>query len=129
MQHEIMDIVWNAGVEGIATSEVWQLVGEKRKVARTTILNQVDRLEKRGWLVRRKAAGSYRYQAAIDREETERLLADQFVNHFFRGSPGRLVASLLGGKKIDDADVRQIREILESLPEDDQQPPRGEDIQ
>ena len=118
MQHEIMDIVWDAGHQGIATTEVWQQIGKKRKVARTTILNQVDRLEKRGWLIRHKAAGSFRYRASIDREGTEKLLADQFVNHFFSGSPGRLVARLLGGKQISQDDIREIRQLLDVLPEE-----------
>ena len=64
MQHEIMEIVWSGGQEGIAASVIWQRIKEQRSVARTTILNQVDRLEKRGWLLRRKTDSGFRYSAS-----------------------------------------------------------------
>lgn len=115
MQHEILDAVWSA--DGITSSEIWQQISQRREVARTTILNQVDRLEKRGWLTRQKVDGNYHYRASIDRESAEQQLADQFVNHFFSGSASRLVASLFGGQQITSEDVDQIREMLDELPE------------
>ena len=118
MQHEIMDAVWEADSEGISTSEIWQHIGKQRSVARTTILNQVDRLEKRGWLERQKHEGSYRYRATLSRDETESRLTNQFVNHFFRGSASRLVASLFGSERISETDVEEIRALLARLPEE-----------
>ena len=119
MQHEILDVVWGSDGQGITTAEIWHEIGKRRELARTTILNQVDRLEKRGWLKREKTAGSYRYLATVSREETEQLLADQFVDHFFRGSASRLVASLFGGKRISEDEVQELRQILDELPTDD----------
>ncbi len=39
--------------------EVWNAIRAARDVSRTTVLNLVDRLEKRGWLKRRKDQGSF----------------------------------------------------------------------
>ena len=119
MQHEILDVVWASQSDGITTSEIWQEIGKRRELARTTILNQVDRLEKRGWLKREKTAGSFRYFATVSREETEQQLADQFVDHFFSGSASRLVASLFGGKRISESEVQELRQLLDEIPQDD----------
>ncbi len=115
-QHEIMDIVWDSGDDGVATSEIWQRIQEKRDVGRTTIVNQVDRLEKRGWLKRRKTDGNLRFTAAMKREEVETQLASEFVEHFFSGSVSRLVSSLFGSDKLSDADVEEIRKLVRELP-------------
>ena len=53
-QHEIMEIVWRTGEAGATVTEIWTAIAGSREVARTTVLNLVDRLEKRGWLKRRK---------------------------------------------------------------------------
>lgn len=119
MQHEIMDIVWSRGKAGIAASEIWRQISERRAVGRTTILNQVDRLEKRGWLLRHKTTSSYHYVASKDREEIEGQLAKNFVDHFFRGSTSRLVASLLGSQRVSEEDVEQIRKLLSAAPSDE----------
>ena len=51
-------------------AEIWQAIAARRRVGRTTILNLVDRLEKRGWLVRRDRQKPCHYLAALGREET-----------------------------------------------------------
>ncbi len=116
-QHEIMEVVWQSGPGGATVAEVWQAVSEKRPVGRTTILNLVDRLEKRGWLIRREQEKPARYLAALDREKTAALLATEFVNDFFGGSASQLVMSLLGSKRLAPDDVRRLRRALESASE------------
>ena len=65
-QYEIMQLVWDAE-GGMTVTEIWERISATRSVARTTILNLVDRLEKRRWLKRRKCEGVFRYVAAVDR--------------------------------------------------------------
>ena len=112
-QYEILDIVWNAGPDGATVAEIWHAIAESRTVARTTILNLVDRLEKRGWLKRRDTGGVARYTAAISRDRTSATLADDFVQTFFDGSAANLVMSLLGTEKLEAAEINRLREILD----------------
>ncbi len=84
-QHEILEVIW--ACEGGATvAEVWQAISAKREVARTTILNQIDRLEARGWVKRHKSRAGNRYTATVSRDEASRNLVSDFVNAFFGGS-------------------------------------------
>jgi predicted transcriptional regulator len=115
-QYEILDVVWQAGEEGATVAQVWHTISESRRVTRTTILNLVDRLEKRGWLKRRDAEGGARYSAAVTRDRTSATLAGDFVQTFFDGSTANLVMSLLGTSKLNAAEIRRLREILDRAP-------------
>jgi BlaI family transcriptional regulator, penicillinase repressor len=113
-QYEILGVVWNTGDQGATVTEIWQAIAAQRRVGRTTILNLVDRLEKRGWLVRRNKEKPCHFLAALSREETTTSLADGFVNDFFAGSVGNLVMSLLGAKRLKTGELEQLRQLLNS---------------
>lgn len=113
-QHEIMAVVWERAAQGATVTEIWQAISAKRRVGRTTILNMVDRLERRGWLVRRDREKPCHYLAALGREETAVLLASGFVDDFFAGSAGSLVMSLLGSKRLKPTEIERLRKILDS---------------
>ena len=112
-QYEILQAVWHAGAEGASVGQIWRWIGERREVARTTVQNLVERLDRRGWLRRTGSGRSFRYRAVRDRDTTDRLLAGEFVADFFDGSPGRLVQSLLGSAAIDADQVRRLRRMLD----------------
>jgi predicted transcriptional regulator len=111
-QYEIMEVVWDAGRAGASVADVWQAVSSRRGVARTTILNLVDRLEKRGWLKRKEQDGANRYMAAVTRDRTNAALASGFVQEFFGGSASNLVMSLLGTEQLDAGEIQQLRKLL-----------------
>ena len=69
-QFEILQRVWDSP-GGMTVAEIWDTVRSERDVSRTTILNLVDRLEKRGWLTRSKDESVFRYQAAVERAKAE----------------------------------------------------------
>ena len=114
-QFEILRLLWNSEA-GLTVAEIWAAVCNGREVSRTTILNLVDRLEKRNWLSREKVNGVFRYQAQVDRVTTESQLASEFVGEFFDGSPSSFVISLLGSKRISQTEVNRLRALLDELP-------------
>jgi predicted transcriptional regulator len=112
-QHEIMRVVWQTGDGGATVAEVWKQIAAGREVSRTTILNLVDRLEKRGWLRRVNGESPIRYRSALGHEETAAKLAEEFVAGFFGGSAADMVMSLLGSQKIDAGEVQRLRALLD----------------
>jgi len=116
-QYEILDVVWNHGTAGATVAEIWQAFAARRPVGRTTILNHVDRLEKRGWLIRREEEIPLHYVAALGREKTVALLAGDFVDGFFGGSARDLMVSLLGSKRLKPTEIAHLRRLLESTSE------------
>jgi predicted transcriptional regulator len=112
-QHEILDVVWNTKKSGATVTEIWHAIGVRREVTRTTVLNQVDRLEKRGWLRRQEHSDGIRYVATRTREQAAKALVEEFVDSFFAGSANALVTSLLGSKKVKSTDIVRLRALLD----------------
>jgi predicted transcriptional regulator len=120
VQFEIMQLIWNSR-QGLTIGEIWDAIRSGRDVSRTTVLNLVDRLEKRGWLKRRKDQGVFRYAAAVQRQSVETQLASDFVQEFFDGSAANLVMSLLGSQRISKADIQRLKRLMdEKLPKSTQ---------
>lgn len=114
-QFEILQLLWNSET-GLSVAEIWAAVCDGRAVSRTTVLNLVDRLEKRNWLSREKINGVFRYKPQVDRDTTQSQMATDFVGEFFDGSPSSFVLSLLGSKRISKSEVARLRAMLEGLP-------------
>jgi predicted transcriptional regulator len=114
-QHEIMSAVWDAGAAGISVAEIWQVIGAERTIGRTTVLNQVDRLEKRGWLKRVPGENPTRFCATLSREDASQQLVAGFVSDYFQGSTVDLVSALLGNDafELTRKDVDRLRKLLE----------------
>jgi predicted transcriptional regulator len=124
-QYEILEIVWSREPQGASVAEIWDEIATRRPVGRTTVLNLVDRLQKRGWLVRRRRERPSRYVAALDRQKTAAFLAGSFVDDFFAGSASRLVMSLLGTERCGPQEIAELRRILESASSGAQPKKRG----
>jgi predicted transcriptional regulator len=112
VQFEILEAAWNSAA-GASVGEIWETVSAKRSVTRTTILNLVDRLAKRGWLARRKVDGVYRYTPTVDRQAATSKVAAEFVDAFFSGSARELVMSLVGSKRFSPSEIEQLRALLD----------------
>ncbi len=114
VQFEILEVLWEMGPPGGTVTEIWDRIGESRPVHRNTVLNLVDRLEKRGWLKRKKRKGGLHYWPIAAREEIKQQVTKEFVAGFFGGSASDLVVSLLGNEEISDDDVKRLRQLLRS---------------
>ena len=112
-QLEIMEIIWRGGKTGATVAEIWQALSAHREVARTTVLTMVNRLEQRGWLIRREAVGGLHFVAARGKEEATSRIAGQFVEEMFGGSAAELVKSLLGSQQITSEEIQRLREMLD----------------
>lgn len=120
-QYEIMQVVWAAGDKGVSVKKVWEAISSSRQVSKTTILNQVSRLEKRNWLLRQEQEGVNRYVATVSKENTSHQMADEFLNDFFEGSTQQLVQSFLGSGKVDKSELEELRRLLDkAISEEDQ---------
>ena len=113
VQFEIMEAIWGAGSGGATVAEIWQVISQRRSVARTTILNLVDRLEKRDWLIKADTDAGIRFRTSVSREAASAGLAGEFVTDFFGGSTSNLVLSLLGSQTLDSAELARLRSMLD----------------
>ncbi|HTL51210.1 MAG TPA: BlaI/MecI/CopY family transcriptional regulator [Planctomycetota bacterium] len=110
LQVEILDVVWNSGP--LSATDIWRVIAARRRIARTTILTMISRLENRGWLTREAGEGKALYAATRGAEDFRRDAAASFVKEYFAGSPELLVKSLLGGSQLNDDEVARLRSVL-----------------
>ncbi len=124
-QHEILEAVWATKDAGATVTQIWETIAASRSVTRTTVLNLVDRLEKRGWLRRNKSAGPFRYVATVDGPTTARRMTEGFIDEFFGGSASEMVMSLLGGKRLTAKEAQRLRRLLADTERDAEQEDEG----
>lgn len=98
--------------------DVRGLLTENRKLAYTTVMTVLDRLEKRGSVERHKEGRSFVYAPVVGREELRRLAVQELVDTFFDGSEEKLL-DFLGGKGERPSPARTIQvSVTESIDTD-----------
>lgn len=78
-----MSAVWSAE-QAVSAREVCERFKGDKARAYTTIMTTLDRLHRKGLLVREKDGLAWRYAAAISRENFERALADALATKLIR---------------------------------------------
>jgi len=111
-QFEIMDCVWKGGE--VTVTDVWNAVSARRLVARNTVLTLMDRLEKKGWLLRRVEGQGHYYKAAAPRADTLEGVVDRLVDAAFAGSAESLVLALLEGRGVSEEEAQRIQKHIEN---------------
>lgn len=110
-QREIMEIIWSQGE--VTVTEVREILEEKRKLARNTVLTMMVRLEERGWLQHRKQGRTFIYSAARPKAASLGMKVSQMVDRLFAGSPEDLVTALIEYRGLTSDESERIREMVE----------------
>jgi len=110
-QMEIMNVVWNRGEATVA--DVWKALGSRRKVARSTVLTMLTRLQEKGWLCCDEEGHAFRYRAALPREATLGQVVRRLVDTAFGGSAEGLVMALLHDRGVSKAEARRIKKMID----------------
>jgi predicted transcriptional regulator len=109
---EIMKIVW---AEREATvNRIWGVLNEtrRRKVRRTTVQVQMRRLEKYGWLRRRKVSREFVYAAPWDKSETVAEILHSIRRRLFDGSHAEMVGILLTHQDLSAREWKRIAALI-----------------
>ena len=111
LQSEVMDLVWSEGEATVA--QLFETIGARRRITYTTILSAVQKLERKGWLKHRTAGRAYVYYPVRDRLEVGGRTLRDLLRTAFEGDPRLLLASLLDETKLSDAELKELRKLIE----------------
>ncbi len=100
---------------GVAVSTVAEHLFATKGQTRTTALNTMERLRNKGFLRREKIDGIFKYFPAGGKVRLFEGLVDDFVETVLGGSITPLVAYLTQKVEADDAQIAELRKLLESL--------------
>jgi len=108
---EIMNVVWDRREATVA--DVWKALSARRKVARSTVLTMLTRLQEKGWLTCDEEGYAFRYRAALPRDETLSTVVRRLIDTAFGGSAEGLVMALLHGRGVSKDEARKIKKMID----------------
>jgi predicted transcriptional regulator len=104
-----------ADAGGATVGEVAEVFGRDRGLARSTVLTMMERLRKKGRLVRRMVDGVYRYRAHATSAELMRGAVERFVERHLDGSVSPFLAYLSDAGQLSDEELRELSEVVDKL--------------
>lgn len=108
---EILRVLWDRGESTVR--EVHEALLGSKDVGYTTVLKQMQVMHRKGLLRRSERFRSHVYTPAQARPTTERQLVGALLASVFDGSARGLLQSALAGRKVDAAELRAIRKMLD----------------
>lgn len=111
-QREIMEVVWDN--DEVTVTQVRDVLGKKREVARNTIQTMIVRLEERGWLKHREDGRTFWYSANRPRTTSLGAKVAQMVDRLFGGSPEEMVNALMEYRGLTVDEAERIRAMIDA---------------
>lgn len=105
-----MNAVWQAGEARV--QDVLAAL-KPRRLAYTTVLSAMQKLEKAGWLAHREEKRAYIYRAARPRVDEQRRSLRQFVGRVFQGQPLAAFQSLLDDARLTPQEFQELRRAID----------------
>lgn len=113
---EVLNILWYRGPSTVRT--VHNALIELRKIRYTTTLKTLQVMTGKGLVKRDESRKAHIYEAADDREKTQKELVGDLVDRVFNGSAAGLMAGALSAKKASPEELAEIRRLLDQAEED-----------
>ena len=111
---EIMLAVWEAG-EPVPSSYVQEKLRGRRDWALPSILTSLSRLVDKGFLSCQKRGKSNWYHPLVSEKDYKAAEGRGPIARLYGGSFTGMVASLCDGRAIDEDDLAQLRQYLDTL--------------
>jgi BlaI family penicillinase repressor len=109
---EFMQILWRNG-----PSTVTEVLGQlDDRPAYTTVLTILRNLEAKGYVGHIEEGRAHRYQALVDSDDARTSALRALVHKLFDGSAELLLTHLVSDKRLNGAQLRRIRRLLEDKP-------------
>jgi predicted transcriptional regulator len=99
----------------VSVRDVANHFAEARGHVRTTILNVMERLRKKGFLTRKKSGGIFQYQPRVGKADLLRSLVGDFVDKTLGGSLSPFVAYLSRDAKLSGKELDELKQVVSEL--------------
>ena len=112
---EILQILWGKGLATVR--EVHEDLIRSKDIGYTTILKLMQIMHEKGIVKRDDSMRTHVYQAAVNKEKTQKHLLGKMIDSLFGGSPTQLVIQALGddSHKASPEELEKIQALLDTL--------------
>jgi predicted transcriptional regulator len=87
-----LNALWS--LEEASVKDVREFIASRRALAYTTVMTVLERLVRRGLVIRRKAGRAFLYAPSVSRDAMRRLALQEFLDSYFESSPDQLLRFL-----------------------------------
>ncbi len=107
---DVMSVLWQRGSATVA--EVREALGED--LAYTSVLSALQLLEEKGHVRHERTGRAYVYIPTVPAEAAGRNALSRLVDKVFHGSAERLLAQLVSDRRLSEAELERMKELLEA---------------
>lgn len=111
---EVLRILWDCGpltVRDVLT----HLHDRGRKVAYTTVLTFLSRLEQKGFVSSDKNDQAYLYRARVTRQSVAKSRVRALLDQLYDGAAGPMVLQLIENERFTSDELTQLRKMIDEL--------------
>lgn len=108
---EILQLLWESG--HCELGALHQSLAAQRKVAVTTIATMLTVMLAKGLVQRKRGARGWLWSASVSRDSAAKPIIRKLVDRVFDGSARRLVAHLLENEALNEAERKELLELLD----------------
>lgn len=109
-QLEILDLLWQQ--QPATVQDLHGRLADRRQVSYNTVLTQLQRMTKAGFVVRNTDKRTHTYVSAIRREQVEKNLFNRLADTAFGGSKINLALRALGNETPTDAELDELQQWI-----------------
>lgn len=113
---EVLKALWDIGPATVR--QVLNHLHERgRRVAYTTVLTFLTRLEQKGFAASNKSGLAYVYRARVSKERVSRSRLRSLVEQLYDGAAGPLVLQLMKSERLTPEEIDELQRLIEKLDE------------
>jgi predicted transcriptional regulator len=113
---EVMQVLWDKGSATVA--EVRDALTDE--MAYTTVLTVLRRLEEKGYVGHEEEGRAHRYLPLIQPQEVRESALERLTRRLFQGSPELLLTHLVSGRKLSEAQLRRLKQLVDNKLKEEQ---------
>ena len=118
---EVLKVLWDEG-PGTVRQVLTKMHARGRKVAYTTVLTFLTRLEQKGFVASDKSGLAYLYRPAISRNQVSRSRLKNLVREMYDGAAAPLVLQLIRNERFSQKEIAELQKLIEDLDKKNKRP-------
>jgi predicted transcriptional regulator len=121
---EVLKVLWDHGACTVRQVH-GHLQARGRRLAYTTVLTFLTRLDGKGHVTSDRSSVAYVYRAALSRRRFTRSRLRAVIEQLYDGAAGPMVLQLVRNEKLSSEDIAELAAWIEKLDAGSQTGPRG----
>jgi BlaI family transcriptional regulator, penicillinase repressor len=112
---EVLTVLWQKGKATVR--QVNDEINLSKESGYTTTLKIMQIMHEKGLVTKDSNAKQHIFEANVDEQETQKSLLSRFIDSTFQGKAMSLVMQALGNHKASEAELAELKTLIQSLEE------------